>query len=587
MTNIPQELIDCPQWICHKAKVPKSPSTGRNLSGSMNEWGVPFDKAKKALEKYGFDGLGFVFKSDGPYCGIDLDKCVINGDISPDAKAIMDACNSYSEYSISKTGIHIIVRNTSGTKISLKKNGVEAYSCNKYFTVSGFGINGKGINEVDVPRMLDSYFNKSGEFALDNAESIVKRISESGNGEKFLKLWSGDWKGGYGSQSEADMALCSILAFWVENGEQVDKLFRMSKLFREKWDRSVGQGKTYGQLTIEKVMAQKETVNLSSSVVVELDDFKVLKMPEIKTIMHPWLTYGSTHMVYAPRGAGKTFFSMSISLAVAYGTDFGDWMLKEPENVLYVDGEMLPQTMIKRAKGLEVNLKTKQKKWYILSSGINLQNKSSAINIAKPYWQEYIFNEVVTKNIKLLFLDNISALTPGIEENESSSWDNIAAWQNKLKQTGCAVVLVHHAGKSGQQRGTSAREDALDTVISLRPVSKLAESGVDVDVVFEKSRHISGVQASAMNFKIISDPGSDNLKWEMGNSGVSKRNEVIKLLVQGMGYREISDRVGLSRNTLSKYKQQAMDKGWVQKSDNGTILTKLGETIINGGECEF
>lgn len=127
MTNIPQELIDCPQWICHKAKVPKSPSTGRNLSGSMNEWGVPFDKAKKALEKYGFDGLGFVFKSDGPYCGIDLDKCVINGDISPDDKAIIDVCNSYSEYSISKNGIHIIVKNTSGTKISLKKKGVEEY----------------------------------------------------------------------------------------------------------------------------------------------------------------------------------------------------------------------------------------------------------------------------------------------------------------------------------------------------------------------------------------------------------------------------------------------------------------------------
>ena len=587
MTNIPQELIDCPQWICHKAKVPKSPSTGRNLTKSVDGWGVSFDKAKKALEKYGFDGLGFVFKSDGPYCGIDLDKCVINGDISPDAKAIIDACNSYSEYSISKTGIHIIVKNTSGTKISLKKNGVEAYSCNKYFTVSGFGINGKGINEVDVPRMLDSYFNKSGEFVLNKVTDIVKRISESGNGEKFLQLWNGNWREEYDSQSEADMALCSILAFWTENREQTDQLFRMSKLFREKWDRSVGNGKTYGQLTIEKVMAQKETVNLSSSVVVELDDFKKLKMPEIKTIMHPWLTYGSTHMIYAPRGAGKTFFSMSISLAVVCGTDFGDWVLKEPENVLYVDGEMLPQTMVQRVRGLESNLQEKQKKWYILSSGINLQNKSSAINIAKPYWQEYIFNEVVSKNIKLLFLDNISALTPGIEENESSSWDNIAAWQNKLKQTGCAVVLVHHAGKGGQQRGTSAREDALDTVISLKPVSKLAESGVDVDVVFEKSRHISGVQASAMNFKILSEPGSGVLKWEMGQSGNSKRNEVIKLLVQGMGYREISDRMGLSRNTLSKYKQNAIEKGWIQETENGVTKTKLGDTIINGKDCEF
>jgi RecA-family ATPase len=66
-------------------------------------------------------------------------------------------------------------------------------------------------------------------------------------------------------------------------------------------------------------------------------------------------------MIYAPRGAGKTFFSMSISLAVVYGTDFGDWVLKESENVLYVDGEMLPQTMVLRIRGLESNLQNKQK----------------------------------------------------------------------------------------------------------------------------------------------------------------------------------------------------------------------------------
>jgi hypothetical protein len=99
---------------------------------------------------------------------------------------------------------------------------------------------------------------------------------------------------------------------------------------------------------------------------------------------------------------------------------------------------------------------------------------------------------VAKKNIKLLFLDNISALTPGIEENDSSAWDMIALWTNKIKQTGCAVVFVHHAGKSGQQRGTSAREDALDTVIMLKRTVNDSMVGVDVDLVFEKSRHITG-----------------------------------------------------------------------------------------------
>lgn len=585
--NIPQELLECPQWVCHKAKVPKNPLTGRNLTGGLDHWGTSFDRARKALEKYKLDGLGFVFRSDGPYCGIDLDHCVINGSISDDAKAIIDVCNSYSEYSPSKTGVHIIVRNTSRTKVSVKKAGVEAYSCDKYFTVSGFGINGEQVNDVNVPELLDSYFTKSGAFVVNKVTSIVKQISESGNGDKFLQLWHGNWREEYNSQSEADMALCSILAFWTENKEQVDQLFRISKLFREKWDRSVGGGKTYGQLTIEKVMIQKETVNISSSMVVELDDFRVLEMPEIKTIMQPWLTYGSTHMIYAPRGAGKTFFSISIGLAVAYGTDFGDWALKEPENVLYVDGEMLPQAMRQRIEGLSGNLGGKKKKWYILSSGINLQHKGSAINIGKPYWQEYVYNEVMSKGIKLLFLDNISALTPGIEENESSSWDSIAAWQNKIKQTGCAVVIVHHAGKGGQQRGTSAREDALDTVIALRPASKTAESGVDVDVIFEKSRHMAGVQTSAMNFKITSEPGSKHLKWEMGQAGNSKRNEAIKLLAQGLSYKAVAETIGVSKAMVGKYKQHAIDKGWIQETGDGIEQTKLGGTILYDNTCEF
>jgi RecA-family ATPase len=321
--------------------------------------------------------------------------------------------------------------------------------------------------------------------------------------------------------------------------------------------------------------------------VIELDDFKVLEMPEIKTMMHPWLSYGSTHMIYAPRGAGKTFFAMSIGLAVAHGTDFGEWALKEPENVLYVDGEMLPQDMMKRIRGLESNLQKKCKKWYILSSGINLHHKGSAINIAKPYWQDYISNEVTSKDIKLLFLDNISALTSGVEENESSSWSSIASWQNKLKQTGCAIVIIHHAGKGGQQRGTSSREDALDTVIALRPTSKTPESGVDVDVIFEKSRHISGIQTAAMNFKILSEPGSGVLKWEMSQAGNSKRNEVIKLLTQGLSYREISERVGVSKAMVGKYKQTAIEKGWIQETEEGITQTKLGGTVLYENVCEF
>ncbi len=58
----------------------------------------------------------------------------------------------------------------------------------------------------------------------------------------------------YPSQSEADLALCNELAFWCGNNpEQIDRLFRQSKLYRQKWDQKHG-GKTYGEMTILKAI---------------------------------------------------------------------------------------------------------------------------------------------------------------------------------------------------------------------------------------------------------------------------------------------------------------------------------------------
>lgn len=590
--NLPEELKRVPQWICHQKKVPKNPLTGRNLTKGLEKWGTSFDVACQAVDKYGFDGLGFVFKRTDDYCGIDLDKCVIEGDINPKAKRIIELCDSYTEYSPSRTGVHIIVKNTDKSKVLLKTAGIEAYSEDRYFTVSGFGINGDKVRPVDVPRILQLYVTESTTTKEINEElltpaqirELIEKAEASGNGDKFKQLWSGDWKEEYDSHSEADMALCNILAFWLNTVEQIDQVFRMSKMFRAKWDRSVGQGKTYGQMTIEKVMLHKENVKVTSSLVMELDDFMVLKMPEIKMIMSPWLSYGSTHMVYAPRGAGKTFFSMSIGLAAAHGTDFGEWEMKESVNVMYVDGEMLPQHMQKRVNSLKCNLNGKEKNWYILSSGLNLQNGGSAINIAKTYWQDYISQEVKTKDIKLLFLDNIAALTPGIEENESSSWDIIASWFVKVKQTGCAIILVHHAGKGGKQRGTSAREDALDTVIALKPNTSDSTVGVDVDIIFEKSRHIAGSAVASLNFKLKSDPGSNDVYWDIGSPGVSKRNSAIRMMVEGKPYREIAEAVGVSKSMLTKYKEFAITKGWIEVHNDSLRLTKLGGSILNDAD---
>ena len=595
--NFPEELISKDNWIIHKEKTPKNPKTGKNLTGPVDKWGVNFDDACKALEKYKASGLGFVFTANNEYCGIDLDSCIENGVVNEKAKSIINSCNSYTEKSFSGTGIHIIVKSTDKGKKLYKKNGVEIYDRSRYFTMSGFGLDGRDkVSTIDVNNLLQKIVeSKNGDGKVDNknekhegalnstqVQELVERISSSGNGDKFKILWNGNWNQLYESHSEADMAFCGILAFWLQEAVQIDQVFRLSKMFRDKWDRSVGQGKTYGQLLIEKTLLHKEGAITANSLVIEIDTFKTMEMPEIKTIMSPWLTFGSTHMIYAKRGVGKTFLSMSLSLAVTHGSDFGEWELKEAVNTMYVDGEMLPQHMKQRIEYLQPNYLKKQKNWYILSSGINLQNNGLAINIAKPYWQDFIFNEVASKDIKLLFLDNISALTPGIEENESTSWDIIATWINKLKQTGCAVVLIHHAGKGGSQRGTSAREDALDTVMFLRKTTEDPTAGIDIDVVFEKSRHLAGAKVASINAKLIQEPGTSNLIWNFNSPNTSRRNEVLQLLVDGKSYEEIRELLQIGKSAITKHKKEATDKSWIGESKGKIFFTAAGEIAVRG-----
>lgn len=84
-------------------------------------------------------------------------------------------------------------------------------------------------------------------------KALIERIIKSTQADKFLRLWNGDTSG-YPSHSEADMALCRMLAFWTGgDSARVDSLFRQSGLMRAKWDRDLRPGYTYGSWTIERV----------------------------------------------------------------------------------------------------------------------------------------------------------------------------------------------------------------------------------------------------------------------------------------------------------------------------------------------
>jgi putative DNA primase/helicase len=145
--NIPEELTERPQWVVwryeerdgKRTKVPYEPGTFCRASATdLMTW----DKFSAAVADYNTgdrDGIGFVFASADPFCGIDLDKCrdPETGAIEPWAQKIIDHVpGAYVEASPSGTGVHIIIRG-SVRDGGMRRGQVEMYSRGRFFTITG------------------------------------------------------------------------------------------------------------------------------------------------------------------------------------------------------------------------------------------------------------------------------------------------------------------------------------------------------------------------------------------------------------------------------------------------------------------
>ena len=252
-----------------KTKVPYCPTTGRAAKSNDRNSFVSYKMLSSAAA---YDGIGVgIFNG---ICAIDLDDCVSDsGYYSETAAEIVALMHSYTEYSPSGNGLHILFR-AEGVRYDTKQyyimnhhNGIEVYvagATSKYVTLTGNVCESYefGDRTQELQILLDKYMRRpepaagnainAGNSSLDT-EELLRLAKSSKNGAVFSTLWSGSLDG-FESQSEADMALCSHLAFWTgKDAEKMDALFRQSGLMREKWDRKQS-GTTYGAITVQKAI---------------------------------------------------------------------------------------------------------------------------------------------------------------------------------------------------------------------------------------------------------------------------------------------------------------------------------------------
>jgi len=272
-------------------------------------------------------------------------------------------------------------------------------------------------------------------------------------------------------------------------------------------------------------------------------DFLRLDIKPREMLLGPVLPQKGLVMLYGVRGTGKTMVALGLAYAIATGTRFLKWHADKPRKVLLVDGEMPAAALQERLS------------WYALGTnadpGDNLRILCGDLielggvgNVGNPKVQAEL--EPHLAGVDLLILDNLSTLTAVIRDNDAESWSPIQEYLLRLRRRNISAVIVHHANKGGQQRGTSRREDVLDTVISLRrPSDYEPVNGARFEVHIEKGRGMTGDALKPFEAKF--EVRDNAAFWTTREIEDAKLAEIKMLVEDGMKTNKIAEMVGLSR----------------------------------------
>lgn len=428
----------------------------------------------------GFDGLGLgIFGNIG---AIDMDGCINDrGELSPNAVDIINTMNSYTEISPSGHGIRILFLATNFQYdkaryyIMNQKIGLEVYvaGCtSKYVSITGNAIHLCDLAERGdrLQIVLDKYMKRPVQNSVPvqapaptvmvEDDVLIDIMCKSKNREKFIALMSGDTSAYGGDDSSADLALCNILAFYTDkNPEQMDRIFRRSKLMRAKWDSARGDS-TYGKDTIAKAIAGTQQVYTPKNVppvsdpvaaatipatatvqlpeIIPATDLIGMPIPPLEYLVDDILACGTT-VLAAPPKAGKSMMVFHLGMCVASGTPF----LEHPTNqcgVLYLALEdskaRLKDRMLKILDGTVV-----PSQFYVVLESPTMD--TGLFSVLDKYLELY-------PHIKLVIIDTLYRVRP-----QKGSWENmykqdyreIGAIQSYAMQKGISTILVHHTNK--------------------------------------------------------------------------------------------------------------------------------------------
>ena len=293
-------------------------------------------------------------------------------------------------------------------------------------------------------------------------------------------------------------------------------------------------------------------------IALEVSELLARDFPAMEPLLAPWLCKQHLSMVYAWRGVGKTHFALGVAYAVAGGGQFLKWKADKPRRVVYIDGEMAGAAIKARVAAI------------VASTPDANVPPDGYFRIITPDAQELPLPDLASlegqaalepciKDADLIVVDNLSSLVRCGAENEGESWIPVADWALRMRKQGKAVLFVHHAGKGGQQRGSSRREDMMDVVIKLEHSKDYeAERGAAFMVNFEKARHLNGEAARDIEAALVKDQnGLQSWQWKDAELGMFERILALQKENPDLSQSDIAAELGVNRSTVSRALKRA------------------------------
>lgn len=509
--NIPAHVRELNHWVLwrweqnEKNKWTKPPYCAtkpqrRASSDDPKTWAT-FDEARAAYERNQAHGLGIVV-SNLPNAFDDLVAIDLDNVFDPHSKKITDSlalkihdlARSYTEVSPSGTGIRIlgqvnsVLKNLKGHKAGTpgsKNLGYEIYFHHRYVTITGrvLALYSHPLREMTTEAtkiytmigdlMAMREVNRgpadfgSSKFPDD---VVIQKILHSQQGAKFKTLWAGDWQAlNYPSQSEADFALCSMLAFWTnKDPDAIDRIFRKSSLMRDKWNRE-----DYRSSTVNLACAGTENVfqHPPANYTVVVKEQKPFAPPaewlKIDASTYPWnfpkptvvieriMNNQGVTLIAAQSQAGKSLLMTNIAMCLTRGgLLFNKLTVKPLFPVWYLVLED-PQYRV------EERYSEMLAEWESIPEGRLFFQWAYGFSLGSTKMMDFLHSEITSNGYKCIVIDTFQAATAGIVSFDDEKLGVILnRLRDKARQLKVQIIVVDHLRK--KQGGSFGKSKKFD-----------------------------------------------------------------------------------------------------------------------------